>query len=107
MAVPVLRRYGSGAFAAGLGTTTTIVAAVPANRALVVSKIVVANSAAASVKFNIIVAGATYLVNGMSLPVNQVYTETGLVLVAGDTLVASTDTANGISVTLFGEEVDN
>jgi hypothetical protein len=104
MANPLLRRVAVAAFTAN--TDTTVVSAVPAARALVISKIVVANTSGGSLTFRVLVGGAA-IAYDIPLAAAQVYTETGLVAATGETVQARSSILNGITVTVCGEEVDN
>lgn len=104
MPAPVLRRYAQNLYVAN--TETTVVPAVPAARALVVSKIVVVNAAGAAVTFRLVVGGF-FVAADMALGFGEVYTESGLVVLAGDLVRAQCSAANGMHVQVFGEEVDN
>lgn len=109
MALPAkLVRYYLGAISAS--TWTAVHAVVPNNRALVVSKIIVSNNSGAPVTFHLGISasgGNGYIASTIPLAGGQVYTETNLVIENGFSLVAWCNTANGITVTVFGEEVDN
>lgn len=104
MANPLLRRAGLATFVAN--TDTTVLAAVPANRAVAISKITVSNITGAAVTFRLLVGGF-HVAYDLTLNAGQVYTETGLVALTGETVQARTNTTNGIAVEVFGEEVDN
>lgn len=101
MATPTLRHYSSS-----LTTTaaTTVVSAVPTARALVISKICVAASGTSTITLTI---GGQPIASTFSLTAGQVYTETGLVALATETVVATAGTASALVVSVFGEEVDN
>lgn len=109
MANPLLRHYQTATF--GAGSNVNVSGVVGANRALAVSKITVANLAGASVTFTLHVgaaaSSATQIGTSITLAAGQVYTETGLVVLAGESIFASTTTTNGIAVNVFGEEIDN
>lgn len=104
MANPLLRRYNVSPTAAN--TNTTLVAAVPAGRALAISKIVASAYGAASGHITISVAGAG-IANALPLVQTEVYTESGLVLQAGETIIVQSSAANAVMFSVFGEEVDN
>ncbi len=104
MANPLLRRASVAAFTAN--TDTIVLAAVPANRAVAISKVVVANTSGGALTFRILVGGAA-IAYDLSLAAAQVYTETGLVALTGETVQARSSVLNGITVSVFGEEVDN
>ncbi len=94
-----LRRYS-----ATLSTTTaTTLVTVPAAKALV-AKVVVASSGTSAITLT---AGGSVILTGLTLSPGQVYSETGVVVVAGETITATAGTANVLSVSVFGEEVDN
>jgi hypothetical protein len=107
MAAPVLRHYT--AVSNATANTFDTVLTVPANRALVISKIVVVNNlGSGSTTFNVRAGGVGKSVTGVvTLPFGQTYTETGIVLVAGEILDHSSGNASGTVIHVFGEEVDN
>lgn len=109
MALPVLRRYSLATVAVNTGTL--VGSLTPANKALVVSKVIVATAPQATVLFHMSIgttwAASTNIAVNVNLPSGSTYTETGLVIPAGEGLWVYTTTANGIFVNLFGEEVDN
>lgn len=86
-------------------------AAVPATRALVVSKIVVVSAVAQTVALYLgsSATSTTVIAWALSLSAGQVYTETGLVVLAGERIYAQTNNAvaTNLVVAVFGEEVDN
>ena len=104
MAAATLRRYSGGIFAAN--TLTTVVPAIPAGRALVIGKIIVANVSGAQLTFGIAVGGV-FVASAISLAPSEVYTESGLVMVAGDNAQVTVTIANGVVASFYGEEVDN
>lgn len=104
MAASSLKRYSVLAFTAN--TTTDITTTVPANRALVVSKITVSNTSGAATTFRLFIGG-TAIAYDTPLAAGQVYTETGLVVATGEKVQAYFSTTNGGHVQVFGEEVDN
>lgn len=110
MPAPLLRQ--NKVLVTGANTWTAVHSAVPASRAFVVSKIVVANNGAATT-FHLAVgsaaspASADLIALSVSLPVGSVYTETGIVVPTGSFVSAFTTVANAIVVNVFGEEVDN
>lgn len=101
MAAVLLRRSS-----VSLTTTsaTTVVSAVPASRALVISKILIAASGSSTITITV---GGSPIVSGLALTAGQVYTETGLVLLTTETITATAGTASVLVVSVFGEEVDN
>lgn len=101
MAAATLRRFGVPLTTTG---ATTIVSAVATARALVVSKIVVAASGSSTVTLTV---GGQPIASAFTLTAGQVYTETGLVVLATETITATAGTANTLVVSVFGEEVDN
>ena len=110
MALPTLRLVSVSTFTAN--AWTAVVPLVSANRALVVSKIVVVNGQNAATTFGLLIgttsgSGTGHLAYATPLAGGQTYSETGLVIPAGYGLFAVTSTANGIVVTVSGEEVDN
>lgn len=109
MPARLLRRDAMGVFAAN--TWKEVLAAdVPAARALV-GNIIVTNNAGAPVTFSLAIeaapAGAGRIADAITLQVGEPYKETGVVIPAGLNLSAMTPTANGVTVTFMGEEVDN
>lgn len=111
MAPPSLKHYA--AVSGNASTWTPIHAAVGAGRALVISKIVVANGSVGTCTFNLAIGdsgntGQTNIARDITLAAGQVYTETGLVAVAGEYVrVAASIGGGGVVVNVFGEEVDN
>jgi hypothetical protein len=114
MAAPSLKHYRM-VNAAGANSLNDVTGAVPAARALVVSKISFANLAGVSQNISFYIGtSATHVpadivVNTLPLGPGQQYTETNLVVLAGERLYFKTDAAatNSIAVSVFGEEVDN
>lgn len=106
---PLLKRYFLGVIAATTWTSA-MGAVVGANRALV-AKVVVVNTTAAAVTFSLGIAAAVgnggKFADSITLNPGEVYTETGLVVAAGEQLNAWSSVANAIGVTVTGEEVDN
>jgi hypothetical protein len=100
MAAATLRHYS----AALTNTSATTLVTVPASRALVISKIVVAASGAATVTLTV---GGQDIATALPLTAGQVYTETGLVALAAETVTATASAGNTLIVHVFGEEVDN
>lgn len=103
-AAPVLKRYVKNTLV--VGNVNPLVTAVPAGRALVVSKVSVTGVAAIS-KFGLLLNNTAWIVYDMPLARGEQWTESGLVLVAGDTINIGIDVVDGVQVTLFGQEVDN
>jgi hypothetical protein len=101
MAAAALRHY-----TASLSTTsaTTVVPAVATARALVIGKILIAATGTSTIAVTV---GGVPIISGMSLNAGQVYTETGLLLCATETLTCTAGTASMIAVSVYGEEVDN
>lgn len=85
---------------------------VPANRALIISKVLVTNFGGTIGGLLIdVFAGSVaqeyYILASYSINNGETYTETGLVLLAGETCQIRCTTANaGINMQVFGEEVD-
>lgn len=114
MAAPSsLKHYGLSHAGGSAWSNASGGAAVAAGRALVVSKVTVANtstSTAYTVSLSVGAAGsgAAGLIAQVSIPPNSVYTETGVVVLAGESLFAMTAApTDAIRVNVFGEEVDN
>lgn len=105
MAAAILRHYNSTPSATG---TTTLVT-VPTSRALVISKVLVAsNGNAISSSIMSLTAGGGPIISNLAMTAaGQVYTETGLVLLATETLTININTASAFTCHVFGEEVDN
>lgn len=101
MAVPLLRRSSVALTTTG---ATIVVSAVPAARALVIGKVIVAASGSSTLTLT---AGGTDIITALPMTAGQVYTEAGVVLAASETLTATAGTANVLTVSAFGEEVDN
>lgn len=102
MPAPILRRYAT----TPANTAATTAVTVPAARALVISKITCANVSATAASITVTIGGAG-IVAGLSLAPGQVYTETGLVALAGEAVACTTTVASAISFMVHGEEVDN
>lgn len=100
--LPVLRYYR---LIPGTTAQLEVVPAPPAGRALVISKIVVAAFGATG-RFWLRVGGAG-IAEAIPILPGEVYTETGIVLTAGQNLGTQVETASGCVVSVFGEEVDN
>lgn len=108
MAAPTLKRFTANSSATA-NTAVVVVPAVGATRALVISKIVVSNvSGNSAVVFSLLING-TAIAPAVNVPLlaGEVYGETGVVLVAGDTLQVQSTVASGVQVNVFGQEVDN
>jgi hypothetical protein len=92
-------------------TSTTSVLTVPASRALVVSKLLVAYQGGGTAATMTLYAGSggvsSIILYSLSMNTGQVYTETGIVLLATEQILAQSNTAGVFSVHVFGEEVDN
>jgi hypothetical protein len=101
MPAPTLRRYSRTLATTG---TETVVAAVPAARALVVGKVTATTTAAATFRLSV---GGALVAADFALNPGEVYAETGLVLTAGETITASASVASVLTITVHGEEVDN
>ncbi len=101
MAAAILRRYS-----AALTTTApiTIVSAVPTARVLVIGKILVAAGGASTITLTV---GGANIATNFALSAGQVYSETGLVLLATETITATAGTASQLVVSVYGEETDN
>lgn len=100
MASPTLRHYSASLTA----TTATTLLTVPTSRALVIGKITVAASGAATITLTV---GGNNIATALSLSAGQVYTETSLVALASETVTATASVASALVVSVFGEEVDN
>lgn len=100
---PVFRHYQA------LPTSTaaaTFVNALPANRVLVVSKLSIANVQGSSAGTATLGIGSTNLIAGLSLNPGEQWTETGLVVLATETVYYQMSLANVFAIHIFGEEVD-
>lgn len=110
MAQPVLRRI---TFKPTANVTwQTAVPAIGANRALVVSKLVIAydGTSASTFYLNIGVAAnsGNNIAQAVSISPGQTYTETGLIVPTGELLsIYVTANFGNFAITVFGEEVDN
>lgn len=104
MAAPLLRRY-SGAPSA-INTWTPVMSAVPTGRAMVVSKVIVTNGNATAISIYLGVGAAGNLAANIVIPAQSVYTETGFILLTGETVQVYSSSIT-MSVAVFGEEVDN
>lgn len=107
MANPILRSYVITSSATP-STWTALGSPVPTGRALVVSKLIVANLQGIAQAFGIrnnVTTGR--IASSVPLDIGDVYTESGIVLIAGHFLEVWSSIASGITVTLYGEEVDN
>lgn len=115
MPAPILRHY-RWLNAAAAGTWEQVGGfTVPANRALVISKIIVVNVHTTAIATNAAISqgaapatGAEYIFRSISIAVGEVYTETGLVMVAGEQLYSFQNVGGGVvAYNVFGQEVDN
>jgi len=94
-------------------TSDTDIYTVPASTEAVVSTLVVANIGTASATYNIAIrpdaetlANKHYVAKGVSVAANDSTTLTlGLTLNAADVVTVATDTANTLSVNIFGTEI--
>lgn len=107
MPAPLLRRITGNTSAAN--TLTAVGGAVPVNRAFVASKVVLVNNTGGTIKVSQALFGGAHFATGISLAPGELYTESGLVALGGDTVCqVQTDTAGtALLVSVFGEEVDN
>lgn len=111
MAASSLKRYSQGTIPAA--TATAVGVAPAAARALVISKIAVANTQNASVTFALYIGTSAVTANlvayNVVLQQGQVYTETGLVALTGEQVYVYVfgAVANAVTVSVHGEEVDN
>lgn len=115
MPAPILRRYSAGSAANG---AVAVVPAVPAGRALVVSKLsatLIDRSTGGVIHIWVgdTASDVNILVQQFPLNGGEQYTESGLVIPAGSgVLIAHADAVGGAFVAglwcqVFGEEVDN
>ncbi len=104
MPAPTLRRYA--VIPGTADTDTALVPAVPAARALVIGKLIVANVSSTAASLAVIVAG-TRIASGLVLQASEVYTEAGLIVLAGETIAVRTTVGTALAFTAYGEEVDN
>lgn len=100
MAAPQLQHY-KGVTAANVALT--VVPAVPSLRALIVTKVTVANGNGSAATVSVSVGGRP-IVESFPLPATSVYAETGLVVLAGETVTVTTSQACHVNV--FGLEQD-
>lgn len=111
MAAPILRHYNASNPTTA-NTVFQVAPAVPAGRSLVVSKVVASTLSSGTAQELTLYAGATSAIESIFaytlLGGYEVYTESGLVLVAGQLLFARSSIAGAtMSVHVFGQEVDN
>lgn len=112
MPARLLKRFGTATQAAA--TRVLVGSVVPASRVLVISKITVCNLHTSTVTFALYVGPVSTNYNqgliayNMTLNVGQVYTESGLVALAGEgvQIYLFGATADLLTVTVHGEEVD-
>jgi hypothetical protein len=100
MAASALRHYSLALSATGITTVCTV----PSARALVVGKILVAATGASTISLYV---NGNLICANLPLSNGQIYTETNLVALAGETIQANASIAGLLSVHVFGEEVDN
>lgn len=109
MPAPILRHYKVASGAAN--TAFNVTGVVPPNRALVVSKVIAASGTSASQNISLFAGVDTTAVNAIAYPTlagAEIYTESAIVLLAGESLFAMTSgTATQLIVSVFGQEVDN
>lgn len=105
MPAPKLVSYGLNVY--GASTQTVVVPAVPAGRALVISKITITPAPGVSSQTFRLVLNGRWAALDVVINLGEVYTETGLVVPSGSTLEFSSSVANGCHVIVFGQEVDN
>ena len=112
MPAPILKHFRVGISTAA--TWTNIMGPVAANRCLVVSKLTVTSTNSAGT-FSIAVTTTApptappfgdYLVLNWPANIGESYTETGLVIPAGEYLVVSSS-VTGLAISAFCQEVDN
>lgn len=87
----------------------TLVGAVPAGRALVISKIIVTSLSGTAITFGLQVGANntnSWIAQNVPLNSGEVWTETGIVMLAGEVILLTGSAATG-TVSVFGEEVDN
>jgi hypothetical protein len=109
---PIFRMYQSAGSAAE-NTAVNVTGLVPANRVLIVSKLTVTSIIPASHNITIIIQATNgsgyYIANAVPLVPGDVWTETGLIIPAGQGIWIATNLANAGGTdhtTVFGEEVD-
>lgn len=106
MAARTLKKFQLSAMSAG--TNTDIMAVVPAGRAFVISKLIVTNQTGGSITATVTVNGSgAPIIYTLPLSAGENYAESGIVLVAGDKMIANISVLNGAAIHVFGEEVDN
>jgi len=112
MPAPILKHFRVGTSAAN--TWTNVMGPVAANRCLVISKLTITQTNVNGT-FSIAVTTtapptapgfADYLVLSCPINIGEQYTETGLVVPAGEYLAISASTS-GLAVGVFCQEVDN
>lgn len=106
MALPILRTYYIKTVTAN--AWATLIPTVPANRALVVSKLSIFGRLSSQTGFRLFDGTAEQLYN-FDLPLNlyEQYSETGIVVPAGWSLQIWSRLANAYDAMAFGQEVDN
>lgn len=106
MAAPKLRRYA--ALTGGAANTIEgVTPVVGAGRALVVGKVTVANAAGVALTFTLRIGAGNSVALSVALNPGEVYTETNLVILAGERLEHSCSVAGGIVTHVYGQEVDD
>lgn len=109
MPAPLLRQHSLDAIAIN-AWAAVFAPVVPANRAFVIATVTVVNNTAAQVRFFLSIAAtatSTGIFADIILQPNQQFEQKGLVIPAGKQMNAYCNVANGIVVTVHGEEVDN
>lgn len=110
MPAPLLRRYTILSMPAT--TWTRVHTVVPANRALAISKVTVVNNSGAESRTFHLSIGPNVDNTGQFAAVatiapGETWVETGLVALAGEAVNVYSNTLNGVTVCVFGQEVDN
>lgn len=107
MPAPKLLRY-SGSSGATANTIVAVGPLVPAGRAFVVASVMVMNNAGGSSPVFDLYIGGVPVAFGVTLGPGDVYVERAAVAPAGEYPVQVRSTlANGVQVSVFGQEVDN
>lgn len=104
MANPLLRRYAVAPATVAAANTQYTALTVAAPRALAISKITVVPTAALTFRLWV---GGEYIAYDVALTVGETFTESGLVVLATETVTIQSSVIGGLTLQVFGEEVDN
>lgn len=107
MAARSLKHYTYAQVASG---TWQAVGTAPAAGRALVGKVIVTVNAAATINLAVsagVPVAADLIAASIVLNLGEVYTETGVVILAGEQVRIFAGVANAVNVTVIGEEVDN